>query len=368
MPDVDTFVICFTTKCNLRCEYCCYSGQYRNSRTHGNESFATKENIGYLLAFISDTIRDKQVHIVFYGGESLIEFESMAGFVAIAEKWWDKRVRFSVSTNGTLLSNEIIDWAVKHNITLNISIDGPQSYHDHYRKSALGEGSYLVIYSALSFIQTRYPQFFRDKINILMTIYDLSWLADMSLEWMNDELLKRKPPKIISKVASNYSKDVQLIDEKTEKKRLSDLYDIFLNNPENKVLQVFFDQMTWAWDNRLVFPIDTSVTLQWCVPDNHKLYIDVDGGIGLCEKTCDTLRIGNIRDGIDWNLANKVAQELYSKRKERCVECPILRVCDICPTHLDLSDNEMDVFCHNQLVRFKLQFWLYCEMAEKELI
>ena len=368
MPNVDTFVICLTTKCNLRCVYCCYSGQYRNTRTHGNESFAAKENLNNLLTFIDNTAFNKQIHIIFYGGESIIEFDKMAWIVDVTENTLGERVRFSVSTNGTLLTQKIIDWAVRHNVTLNISIDGTQLYHDRYRKSATGEGSYLSAYTALSFIQSQHLQYFNDKINLLTTIYDFSELSEISQDWMRDAVLRHKPPKLISEVAANYLQDVPMVNEEIEKNTLLHLFDIFTTNPDNVVLRVFFNQMIWIWDHRPIYPIDRPINLQYCFPSNHKLYIDVNGDVGLCEKTVDTMRIGNIRDGIDWDSANKVAQAIYNKRKLRCGKCPILRVCDICPTALDLSDNEMDIFCHNQLVRFKLQLWLYCEMAEKEMI
>ena len=367
MPDVDTFVVCFTTKCNLRCTYCCYSGQYRNTRTHGTQSFAKKDT-ELLLDFIGNIAPSKPIHIMFYGGESLLEHKNIQIFVGKAKERWSDKVRFSISTNGTLLSKSVVDWAVGLHITLNVSIDGTQKHHDRYRKTASNMGSFLNIYKSLADIQLRHPTFFQENVNLLMTVNDVTDLAEIALEWDNDKLLKNKIPALVSIVAPNYSKGVPLENEDSKKKILYQLLQLYAQNPNNGVLKRFFDEITLIWNERQIFPIKDDITLPSCIPWNHKLYIDIDGSVGLCEKTCDNLRMGNIKEGIDWEAANRIATQLYNVRKDRCGSCPILRLCDICPTSLDLNEHEMDIFCHNQIIKFRLQLLMFCELAEKELI
>jgi len=367
MPDLDTFVICFTTKCNLRCSYCCYSGQYRNTRTHGMRSFNTKD-VAPLLDFIDWIAPDKPLHIMFYGGESLLDFEGVKDVVDKAETRWSEKVRFSVSTNGTLLSPLIAEWAVAHNITLNVSVDGTHKYHDRYRKFVSNSGSFACIYKNLTDIRSSYPTFFQEKVNLLMTVSDIRDLSGTALGWANDELLKHKAPALVSIVAPNYLKGVPLEDETSKKATLYALLHQYEQNPENGVLDRFFEEMILLWNERQLFPLESTAVTPTCIPQNHKLYIDIDGSVGLCEKTCDNMRMGNIHDGIDWDAANQIALKLYEVRQKRCGRCPILRLCDICPTSLDLNEREMDVFCHNQIVKYRLQLLMFCEMAERGML
>ena len=367
MPDVDTFVVCFTTKCNLRCSYCCYSGQYRNTRTHGMRSFNTND-IDPLLDFIDRIAPSKPLHIMFYGGESLLDFEGVKDVVEKAEARWSEKVRFSVSTNGTVLSPPVTEWAVAHNITLNVSVDGTQKYHDRYRKFVSNSGSFACIYKSLTDIQSSYPTFFQEKVNLLMTVSDIRDLSGIALDWANDELLKHKAPALVSIVAPNYLKGVPLENETSKKATLYALLHQYEQNPENGVLYRFFEEMILFWNERQLFPLESTAVTPTCIPQNHKLYIDIDGSVGLCEKTCDNLRMGNIHDGIDWDAANQIALKLYEVRQRRCGRCPILRLCDICPTSLDLNEQEMNVFCHNQIVKYRLQLLMFCELAERGML
>jgi len=367
MLHVNTFVVCVTTMCNLRCSYCCYSGKYRHNRTHGNQSFSIQD-FDELIVFVSILSPNNYIHIIFYGGECLLDFNNIASFVDKAIKTWPKRVRFSISTNGTLLQPSIIDWCVKYRVVLNISIDGLQRTHDLYRKTKDNQGSFMKIYRILIDIRSRYPSFFKENVNLLLTITDISLLTQIALEWQRDDLLSYKAPAHISLVEPNFQQGI----EKTDEQEIWNIYDEMLQtysqHTENVVFKSFFQQEISRWEKRNICQLEEECPIPICIPWNQKLYIDIDGGIGLCEKTCDNLRIGNIKTGIDWQKANQVAQDLYDLRLQRCSMCPIIRVCDICPVELDLEREEMDIYCHNKIVNFKLKLWLLCEMAERGLL
>ena len=73
MPEVHLFIIGITEQCNLRCTYCCYSGQYENNRTHSNKSLDSND-IDDIFVFISHFAKKKNLHIAFYGGEPLLQY------------------------------------------------------------------------------------------------------------------------------------------------------------------------------------------------------------------------------------------------------------------------------------------------------
>jgi len=98
------------------------------------------------------------------------------------------------------------------------------------------------------------------------------------------------------------------------------------------------------------------------------LYIDANLQIGVCEKMSDNYRIGSIKDGIDWVKANSVVRDYYNKRVERCKDCSAVRMCNMCLTALEHTDEQWDILCHNEQVYTRVFMYLFCEMAERGLI
>lgn len=122
-----------TQNCNLRCKYCVYSGSYSN-RVHSNKrmSFETaKSAIDFLYAHSSMTT---SIGIGFYGGEPLLEFDLLKKCVEYAKmKFIGKDLSFTLTTNATLLTEEIMKFFVKNNFFVTISFDGPQVIQDKNR-------------------------------------------------------------------------------------------------------------------------------------------------------------------------------------------------------------------------------------------
>lgn len=131
--------------CNLNCEYCFASqGKY-----HGERALMTLDVGKKALDFLvenSGTRRNLEVD--FFGGEPLMNWDVVKGIVAYGrelEKKHNKNFRFTLTTNGVLVDDEVIDFANKemHNVVL--SLDGRKEVHDRLRKNYAGQGSYDII-------------------------------------------------------------------------------------------------------------------------------------------------------------------------------------------------------------------------------
>ncbi|MCP6646113.1 4Fe-4S cluster-binding domain-containing protein, partial [Klebsiella pneumoniae] len=84
--------------------------------------------------------RDR-VNVVFFGGEPLSNMRLIKAVTAYAEERCreeGKQVDFSLTTNATLLTEEIADWFNEHSFGISISMDGPQAVHDLRRKTIGG--------------------------------------------------------------------------------------------------------------------------------------------------------------------------------------------------------------------------------------
>ena len=123
-----------TQQCNLRCEYCCYGGHYPEFRNHGKQTMS--------LGTAKDAIRGffdrcpQPADICFYGGEPLLEFGLIEQIVSYAETLASQRgikLRFNITTNGTLLTDDKIHFFVQHGFRVWISCDGDEGSHDQYR-------------------------------------------------------------------------------------------------------------------------------------------------------------------------------------------------------------------------------------------
>ncbi|NMA38007.1 MAG: thioether cross-link-forming SCIFF peptide maturase, partial [Papillibacter sp.] len=131
--------------CNLSCDYCFASqGKYHGERALMSFEVG-KQAIDFLVAN-SGTRRNLEVD--FFGGEPLMNLEVVKQIVAYArsiEKEKNKNFRFTLTTNGLLLNEEVTEFLNKecHNVVL--SLDGRREVHDRLRKTPGGQGSYDII-------------------------------------------------------------------------------------------------------------------------------------------------------------------------------------------------------------------------------
>ena len=101
MPEVDMYILSVTEQCNLRCTYCCYSGAYESNRTHSSRTM-NKSDIDEIYDFIQEMSLKRSLHIAFYGGEPLTQYELVQYAIQNAGKRWGENALFSITTNATL--------------------------------------------------------------------------------------------------------------------------------------------------------------------------------------------------------------------------------------------------------------------------
>lgn len=368
LNNIESYTIGVTEKCNLRCTYCCYSGIYSEHRTHANKSLRVSD-IADIISFIENTVKSDTFSVEFYGGESLLELDWIKAFVnLISETFSQKKIQFELSTNGILLSNSVVDWLVQNKFHLFVSIDGIGKYHDLCRKNVSGHGTFTQIQTNLEYIKNRYPDFWTDKVDLMMTISDISLMPKISREWSESELLSSKMPIRISEVAGIYNSETTKIDFDFEKQKYLQLVKYGIKNPDEPLIKTFFDIWLAEWTNRPIFELNDSVEYPTCLPNNKKLYIDARGDVGICERITDTIRIGNIKQGLNFDSINTVVRRTAGFIDKHCSSCPSARICDICPDVLKLPSDLVNTYCHNQRTMHKIKNLCFCELAEANMI
>ena len=178
--------------CNLNCSYCFASqGKY-----HGERAIMSYEVGRRAIDFlIENSAGHRNLDIDFFGGEPLMNWELVKQLVAYGreqEKLHDKNIRFTLTTNGVLLDDEVTEFCNRemHNVVL--SLDGRPEVHDRFRRDYAGNGSYdRVIDNFRRFVAARgdrsyymrgtYTHYNTDFLQDILHMADLGF-TELSME------------------------------------------------------------------------------------------------------------------------------------------------------------------------------------------
>ncbi len=145
--------------CNLNCSYC-FASQGKFKGNEGLMTFETaKKAIDYL---IENSGNRRNLEVDFFGGEPLVNFDVCKKTVEYArsiEKQHNKNFRFTLTTNGINVTDEVIEWANKECYNVVLSLDGRKEVNDRFRVNRAGQGSYdRIVPNFQKFVQARGDQ------------------------------------------------------------------------------------------------------------------------------------------------------------------------------------------------------------------
>ena len=178
--------------CNLRCEYCfAEKGDFGGARKLMSEDTARKA-IDFL---IKNSGTRHNLDVDFFGGEPLMNFDVVKGAISYArsiEKKYNKNFRFTITTNGLLLTDEIIEYINKEMSNLVLSLDGRREVNDRFRLTKSNKGSYDVILPRIKkavesrgdkeyYVRGTYTRYNLDFWEDIKYLYDLGF-KNISLE------------------------------------------------------------------------------------------------------------------------------------------------------------------------------------------
>ena len=159
--DIKALCLNICHDCNLRCEYCFASeGTYNTPRDYMSVEVG-KKAIDFL---ISRSGGRKSLEVDYFGGEPLMNFDTVKAVVDYAEQEackYNKEFHFTLTTNGLLLNDGVIDYLNDKMNNVVISIDGRKDVHNRVRKSINGKDSYdIILNNALKFISKRIGKYY----------------------------------------------------------------------------------------------------------------------------------------------------------------------------------------------------------------
>lgn len=142
--------------CNLNCSYCfAAQGKYQGERALMSFEVG-KRALDFL---IENSGNRKNLEVDFFGGEPLMNFDVVKKLVEYArsiEKEHSKNFRFTLTTNGVLIDDDVIDFCNREMNNVVLSLDGRKEVHDRLRKDYKGNGSYdLIVPKFQKFVEKR---------------------------------------------------------------------------------------------------------------------------------------------------------------------------------------------------------------------
>lgn len=141
-----------TTNCNLRCSYC-----YVNKSEQKDMDEGCIEPVIKFIEKMLTINNDDEVVINFFGGETLLRRKFIEDFIEKIEKQIKVKIKYFMTTNGTLLTKENVDFLKENMFSLSISVDGTPKIHDQERKFPDGKGSWEIIQKNLKYTLDKFP-------------------------------------------------------------------------------------------------------------------------------------------------------------------------------------------------------------------
>lgn len=168
------------SRCNLDCDYCYYL-EKANLYTNEDKGHVMSENL--LEKFIKQYIEAQtmpQVMFTWHGGETLMRPLSFYKKAVELQKKYSagRQIDNTLQTNGTLLNDEWCKFFKENNFLIGISIDGPQEFHDEYRRDKMGRPSFHKVMKGIRLLQKHGVEY-----NVMAVVNDYN--SDYPIEFYN---------------------------------------------------------------------------------------------------------------------------------------------------------------------------------------
>lgn len=365
---ITMFTIEMTQQCNLRCTYCCYSGTYNDRRIHNNKHISI-DTLNSIIKFIEkhyDKTAD-EITICFYGGEALLVKDKIDWTIQRLLDVLGQQVRFSLSTNGLALTEDVIDWICSYpKFVVNVTIDGDKIMHDKHRKTLSGKGSYDIILKNLELFKTKFPDEYNNRIRFLATVYSWKDVLELDKVWDGQSVLRGIYPVHISHIIPDFSDKSRTYDTWDDKNIFyHEAFKAYMKGQKG-ILSNCFKKLTDIIARRSYHHLSSNLRIKTCYQSLFSCFINVDGDLYACEKFCGEFSIGNVSDGIDQIRAYRQLERFTARKNNHCSTCWAQRFCRMCMTSLNYKDEEIKLMCNMERDTIDLALRYFCEQKDWE--
>ena len=300
------YVFWVTRDCNLRCDYC-----YLEKQPNYMSKDIAKKAVEYSIGQLKDNLPDKKIDIVFHGGEPILNFDVVKEIVNKYKSYNTiyKNFRFSMTTNGTIINEDIIKFLKKNDICLSVSVDGREKEHNLHRKFKSGVDTFNIIIANL----LRYKEEGID-IRVRMTVtpetvnsifenYKFFYnMGFRSIPFVLDLYNKKWTKEDMENYYRNFKKIIEFLKNENEED-----FNIFMVNLKNNI----------------------NIPKGICSGGKTSIHFNYNGDLYPCSFSIgeEDYKLGDIFSGIN-NKKQEWLQEINKKENEQCSGCGFYKVCD----------------------------------------
>lgn len=328
-----------TQECNLRCSYCVYGGKYEN-RVHTNLDMSLELAQKAICYYVDRTTELDELTLGFYGGEPLLKMDLIKHCVIFIKTLVpDKKITFTLTTNGTLLTYENAKYLYENGFNVVISLDGSRDEHNRNRifKNS-NVGSFDVIMNNLKMIKEQLPDFMKNiSFN---TVLNHNSNFSCVKDYYNTNEIVKDAYSVFNLVEENNAKEngefnKQFLIEYKYEQFLLFMY-ILGKCDKRYLLGAQLTNIVFYRDFWRILKESGSIGKKChhngpCIPGGRRLFVSVTGDFYPCEKVPEEeiTRIGSIDEGIDKEICKKMLN-IGKLSEDCCKQCWALRVCDQC--------------------------------------
>ncbi len=318
-----TLVLHVTDACNLGCLYCYHSFDGANKRTIRKKGAMPVEVARQAIDFLiehSGGLDD--VCLVFFGGEPFLNFNLISQSVQYAlekSEHTGKKMSFTVTTNGTRLSEEVISFLYDHQIGITVSIDGLETIHNKNRPFADGRPSYKAI---LQNIKNLFKIYNGVPVPARVTVAGSSAHIPETL----DHLLSLgfaevgfAPVTTMDKASQLDSRNMNLL--LTQFQHMSDKFVEFALKDQVLGFSNLIDLLAVLHEGEIKnYPCGAGLGL---------FSVDPDGDLYLCQRLTgeESCFMGDIFNGFSRDNVNDFRDKAVINQKEICTSCWVRNIC-----------------------------------------
>lgn len=337
-----------TKNCNFKCRYCLYASNSKIERIHTDEEMTwqtAQKSIDFLYEHSLDS---NSISISFYGGEPLLNFKLINDVVRYVEnKFFSKNVSFSMTINGSLLNDKVIEFIVEHDFKISISLDGDEETQNRHRKFLnSGDGTYESIIRNIENLRQYNKNYFENNVSFLPVVIDDENYDDVINFYDSLGINQEK----ISPLKANLDGIDYLLNNSGINNSI-----LHLEGRDSRTINKASEQAL-----QRIYDDKSGIPSRWhhngqCIPGVQRLFVDTRGVFFPCEKIIEdeTLSIGNLENGFDLNKI-KEFMNIGKISEDECKNCWAMRFCEICMALCNDMDKRT-LTKHQKMVACKAQ-------------